>query len=165
MLKTTDPYSTIGNVSQPAQSQFLQPSVHQVVNWQDLPLRRSAPCQLQCWKDRYSSPSPWVPGPLVHFPFRINGSICSSRLPVVRAAWKNQIGPWVDAGYRVVAPDMLGYGQTDKPDEPEEYSLKKLSDDLAALLDHIGSPRAVRLINRSSAGIVDACLPIGSHRA
>lgn len=63
----------------------------------------------------------------------------------VRAAWKNQIGPWVEAGYRVIAPDMLGYGQTDKPDEPEEYSLKKLSDDLAALLDHISSPKAVRL--------------------
>jgi hypothetical protein len=39
---------------------------------------------------------------------------------------------------------MLGYGQTDKPDEPEEYSFKKLSDDLATLLDHIGSPKAVR---------------------
>lgn len=64
---------------------------------------------------------------------------------MVRAAWKNQIGPWVEAGYRVVAPDMLGYGQTDKPDEPEEYSLKRLSDDLAALLDHIGSPKAVCL--------------------
>lgn len=63
----------------------------------------------------------------------------------VRAAWKNQIGPWVEAHYRVIAPDMLGYGQTDKPDEPEEYSLKKLSDDLAALLDHISSPKAVRL--------------------
>jgi len=38
---------------------------------------------------------------------------------------------------------MLGYGQTDKLEEPEEYSLKKLSDDLAALLDHIASPKAV----------------------
>lgn len=63
----------------------------------------------------------------------------------VRVAWKYQIGPWVEAGYRVVAPDMLGYGQTDKPDEPEEYSLKKLANDLAALLDHIGSPKAVGL--------------------
>lgn len=64
-------------------------------------------------------------------------------MSVIRAAWKNQIGPWVAAGYRVVVPDMLGYGQTDKPDEPEEYSPKKLSDDLAALLDHISSPKAV----------------------
>ena len=61
-----------------------------------------------------------------------------------RAAWKYQICSWAEAGYRVVAPDMLGYGQTDKPDGPEEYSLKRLSDDLAALLDHIGSSKAVR---------------------
>jgi len=63
--------------------------------------------------------------------------------PDLWASWKNQIVPWVQAGYRVVAPDMLGYGQTEKPDEPEEYSFKKLSDDLAALLDHVGSPKAV----------------------
>jgi len=78
----------------------------------------------------------------------VNSSLVHLTL-TVRAAWKYQIGPWVEAGYRVVVPDMLGYGQTDKPDEPEEYSLKKLTDDLAALLDHIGSPKAVRLTNQS----------------
>jgi hypothetical protein len=66
----------------------------------------------------------------------------TSDVSVIRAAWKYQIGAWVAAGYRVVVPDMLGYGQTDKPDEPEEYSPKKLSDDLAALLDHLNSPKA-----------------------
>lgn len=79
-------------------------------------------------------------------------------------AWKNQIGPWVQAGYRVVAPDMLGYGQTDKPNEPEEYSFKKLSNDLAALLDHIGSPKAVRLIIQPSTETIDTRFPVGSHR-
>lgn len=63
--------------------------------------------------------------------------------PDLWAAWKYQICSWTEAGYRVVAPDMLGYGQTDKPDEPEQYSLKRLSDDLVALLDHIGSSKAV----------------------
>lgn len=89
------------------------------------------------------------------------------QISVVRAAWKNQIGPWVEAGYRVVAPDMLGYGRTDKPDEPEEYSLKRISDDLAALLDHIGCPKAVcrRRVDRPSAGVIDAFLPAGYHRA
>jgi len=84
---------------------------------------------------------------------------------VVRAAWKNQIGPWVEAGYRVVAPDMLGYGRTDKPDEPEEYSFKRLSNDLAALLDHIGCPKTVCRTDRQSAGVTDAFLLAGYHRA
>ena len=47
------------------------------------------------------------------------------------------------AGYRVVVPDMLGYGGTDKPLAAEEYSMKRLCADLAALLDIIGVSRAV----------------------
>lgn len=65
------------------------------------------------------------------------------RKPICRAGWKHQIGPWVRAGYRVVAPDMLGYGQTDKPDEPEEYSLRMISSDLASILDVIRVRKAV----------------------
>ena len=49
------------------------------------------------------------------------------------------------AGYRVLAPDMLGYGGTDKPLDAEEYSTKKLCADLAALLDVVGVSRAVSL--------------------
>ena len=47
------------------------------------------------------------------------------------------------AGYRVVVPDMLGYGGTDKPLAVEEYSTKKLCADLAALLDVVGVWKAV----------------------
>ena len=47
------------------------------------------------------------------------------------------------AGYRVLAPDMLGYGGTDKPLDAEEYSTKKLCADLAALLEIVGVSRAV----------------------
>jgi len=57
--------------------------------------------------------------------------------------WRYQIAPWVKAGYRVVAPDMLGYGGTDKPKDTAEYSPKKLSDDLAAILDLIDVQKAV----------------------
>jgi soluble epoxide hydrolase / lipid-phosphate phosphatase len=49
----------------------------------------------------------------------------------------------VRAGYRVLAPDMLGYGGTDKPLDVEEYSTKKLCADLAALLDIVEVSRAV----------------------
>jgi soluble epoxide hydrolase / lipid-phosphate phosphatase len=53
----------------------------------------------------------------------------------------------VRAGYRVVVPDMLGYGGTDKPLAVEEYSIQKLCADLAALLDIVGVPKAVRAQN------------------
>lgn len=40
---------------------------------------------------------------------------------------------------------MLGYGQSDKPGEPEEYSLKMISDDLASILDIIRVNKVVSL--------------------
>ena len=61
-----------------------------------------------------------------------------------RYGWRHQIRPWVQAGYRVIAPDMLGYGQTDKPHAIEDYTLKKLADDLAALLDVVEISEVVR---------------------
>ena len=65
-----------------------------------------------------------------------------------RYGWRYQIGPWVRAGYRVVVPDMLGYGGTDKPLAVEEYSTKKLCADLAALLDVVGVRKAVSVRER-----------------
>ena len=42
---------------------------------------------------------------------------------------------------------MLGYGQTDKPLAIADYTLKKLADDLAALLDTVNIPKVVRTIH------------------
>lgn len=43
----------------------------------------------------------------------------------------------------MIVPDMLGYGGTDKPQAAEEYSTRRLSADLAALLDVVGVHKAV----------------------
>jgi len=42
---------------------------------------------------------------------------------------------------------MLGYGQTDKPSAIAEYTWKKLTGDLAALLDTAGTAKVVRIIH------------------
>lgn len=62
---------------------------------------------------------------------------------ICRYGWRYQIGPWVRRGHRVVVLDMLGYGGSDKPENPSEYSAKKLCADLAALLDLLGVSQAV----------------------
>ena len=62
---------------------------------------------------------------------------------VYRYGWRYQIGPWVRRGYRVVVPDMLGYGGTQKPIEASDYSAKKICADLAALLDLLEIKSAV----------------------
>ena len=46
-------------------------------------------------------------------------------------------------GWRVIAPDMLGYGGTDKPDGIAEYTTKRLCGDLAALLDWEGIAKVI----------------------
>ncbi|RDB19886.1 Bifunctional epoxide hydrolase 2 [Hypsizygus marmoreus] len=69
--------------------------------------------------------------------------LCVHGFPDLWYGWRYQIGPWVRKGCRVVVPDMLGYGGTDKPADASEYSTKKLCVDLAALLDLLGVRQAV----------------------
>ncbi|KAH9055591.1 alpha/beta-hydrolase [Lactarius vividus] len=69
--------------------------------------------------------------------------LCVHGFPDIWYGWRYQIGPWVRAGYRVVVPDMLGYGGTDKPRAAEEYSTRRLCADLAALLDVVGVQKAI----------------------
>ncbi|KAJ2897509.1 Bifunctional epoxide hydrolase-like protein [Zalerion maritima] len=53
--------------------------------------------------------------------------------PDLSFGWRNQAPYLAFLGYRVVIPDLLGYGRTDAPEDPAEYTLKKLSDDVAAI--------------------------------
>jgi pimeloyl-ACP methyl ester carboxylesterase len=59
--------------------------------------------------------------------------------------WRHQIPALVKAGYRVIAPDLRGFGDSEAPIGPSNYRLDRLVDDLRALLDALGIER-VRLI-------------------
>ena len=58
-------------------------------------------------------------------------------------SWRHQLVALAEAGYHAVAPDMRGYGQTDKPEPIEAYSLLHLVGDIVGLLDALGAPTAV----------------------
>ena len=58
-------------------------------------------------------------------------------------SWHRQISALAQAGYRVIAPDMRGMGQTAAPAEVEAYDIEHITGDLLGLLDHIGEERAV----------------------
>jgi pimeloyl-ACP methyl ester carboxylesterase len=58
-------------------------------------------------------------------------------------AWRHQIAALADAGYRVAAPDMRGYGGTDAPAEIASYTMLHLVGDLVALVDALGEREAV----------------------
>jgi len=58
-------------------------------------------------------------------------------------AWRHQIKALSAQGYRVVAPDLRGFGGTDAPDAVEAYALQTLVGDMVALLDVLGVATAV----------------------
>lgn len=51
--------------------------------------------------------------------------------------WERQVAHFAALGYGVIAPDLLGYGDTSKPDGVASYTFKGMSNDLAQLLDHV----------------------------
>jgi pimeloyl-ACP methyl ester carboxylesterase len=63
--------------------------------------------------------------------------------PEIAFSWRHQIKALADAGRWVIAPDQRGYGLTPGPEDVEAYDIVHLTDDLAALLDHLGAPKAV----------------------
>jgi pimeloyl-ACP methyl ester carboxylesterase len=58
-------------------------------------------------------------------------------------SWRHQLKALAEAGYRAVAPDMRGYGQTDRPEPIEKYTLFHLVGDMVAVLDALGAEQAV----------------------
>jgi pimeloyl-ACP methyl ester carboxylesterase len=56
--------------------------------------------------------------------------------------WRHQVPALTGAGLRVVAPDLRGFGQSDRPERAEDYRLSRSVADLVAVLDDLGIERA-----------------------
>ena len=57
--------------------------------------------------------------------------------------WRQQIEPLVEAGFRVVAPDLRGYNLSSKPDGFADYTADKLADDVRGLIRELGAESAL----------------------
>lgn len=63
--------------------------------------------------------------------------------PGLARNWRGQIPALAAAGYRVIVPDLRGYGASDAPTAVEAYDIAQLTEDLVGLLDALGIEKAV----------------------
>jgi len=63
--------------------------------------------------------------------------------PQTSAAWTHQIPALAQAGYRVLAPDMRGYGRSSRPRHVSAYDADQVAGDLLGLLDWAGERQAI----------------------
>lgn len=68
-------------------------------------------------------------------------------------SWRHQIPGLVDAGYRVVAPDMRGYNLSDKPRGITNYTLDRLATDIVELTERLVANRAT-IVGHDWGGLV-----------
>uniref|UniRef100_A0A4W2DBT6 Epoxide hydrolase 2 n=1 Tax=Bos indicus x Bos taurus TaxID=30522 RepID=A0A4W2DBT6_BOBOX len=88
---------------------------------------------------------PIKPGVRLHFVELGSGPVvclCHG-FPESWFSWRYQIPALAQAGFRVLAVDMKGYGESSAPPEIEEYSLEVLSKDMITFLDKLGISQAV----------------------
>jgi len=62
--------------------------------------------------------------------------------PDSSALWRRQVPALVGAGYRAIAPDLRGFGESERPEAVEEYAITRSVADMVAVLDLLGVERA-----------------------
>ncbi len=63
--------------------------------------------------------------------------------PELAYSWRYQLPALAGAGFRAIAPDQRGYGQTDVPEGVESYAIDELIADIHGLLDALELESAV----------------------
>lgn len=77
--------------------------------------------------------------------------------PDIAEVWKHQLSYFSALGaYRIIAPDMRGYGGSTAPKNKLAYSLEVLVSELIELASHLGIKKAVWIGHDWGCGVVSA---------
>jgi len=80
-------------------------------------------------------------------------ALCLHGFPELGYSWRHQLPLLAELGYRAWAPDLRGYGGSDRPEGMREYAIEKLMDDVADLIDASGAKETV-LIAHDWGGVI-----------
>lgn len=72
--------------------------------------------------------------------------------PETSASWRHVMAPLSGAGFRVIAPDLRGLGESRR--DPAGYNKENQAEDLAQLLDVLGCDGPVALVGHDIGGMV-----------
>ncbi|MGI8405781.1 MAG: alpha/beta fold hydrolase [Thermomicrobiales bacterium] len=73
--------------------------------------------------------------------------------PDTAELWRHQIPPLVNRGFRVVAPDLRGRGATQFMNDPADYAVENMIEDVPALLDALKIHRSHLVAHDFGAGL------------
>jgi pimeloyl-ACP methyl ester carboxylesterase len=73
--------------------------------------------------------------------------------PESRHSWRHQLPLLADLGWRAIAPDTRGYGESSRPLGADQYKLSLLNEDVAALFEATGAKKRL-LIGHDWGGII-----------
>ena len=65
-------------------------------------------------------------------------ALCLHGFPESRFSWRHQLPFLADRGWHAVAPDLRGYGETERPTPVAAYRIEHLVDDTAAMSTRSG---------------------------
>jgi pimeloyl-ACP methyl ester carboxylesterase len=80
--------------------------------------------------------------------------------PDSAALWDEVTPHLVAAGYRVIAPDLRGFGDSDAPAGVRQYALPTIIADLVALLDHACPSARVHVVGHDWGSVAAWCLAL-----
>lgn len=78
--------------------------------------------------------------------------LCLHGFPDTRHSWRNQV-PLLAKSFKVVVPDMRGYGETDAPRNISAYRLENLIEDIRGIISAFNQKQAV-LVSHDWGGVV-----------
>jgi len=82
--------------------------------------------------------------------------LCLHGFPECWFSWRHQLPFLAQLGYRAWAPDLRGYGDSDRPLLREDYTIERLLDDVAGLIDAAGA-RSTMLLAHDWGAVIAWC--------